>query len=245
MIELDATNYSYRRLNEEIRELVAAGEKEIHLHNVLGQRYLGTGLTDPELRLEIDGVPGEDLAAFLGNGRIVANQNAQDGVGNTMNDGKVIVRGMAGDVVGYGMRGGRVYIGGNVGYRVGIHMKGYRDKQPIIVVGGKAGAFFGEYMAGGYLILLGMGAGDGPVVGDYCATGMHGGVMFVRGQLPDRYLNPQVDATPLTEVDCAALEPILHDFQAELGVDENLVDFSRYRKVTPRSERPYGSLYAY
>ena len=69
--------------------------------------------------------------------------------------------------------------------------------------------------------------------------------MFVRGELPDRYLSPQVAATMLTEVDCAALEPILKDFQDELGVEDDLLDFSRYQKVTPKSERPYGSLYAY
>jgi len=143
------------------------------------------------------------------------------------------------------MRGGRVYIRGNVGYRVGIHMKGFRDKQPIIVVGGSAGAFFGEYMAGGYLILLGIGVENQPVVGDYCATGMHGGVMFLRGEFPERYLSPQVAASELAEVDCAALEPILKDFQEELGVEDEILDFSCYRKVTPKSERPYGSLYAY
>lgn len=81
---------------------------------------------------------------------------------------------MAGDVIGYGMRGGRVYIRDDVGYRVGIHMKGYPSQQPIVVIGGTTGNFFGEHMAGGYLVLLGCSSNGRPVVGDYCATGMRG-----------------------------------------------------------------------
>ena len=54
------------------------------------------------------------------------------------------------------MRGGRVHILKDVGYRVGIHMKSYNDNKPVLVAGGNAGDFFGEYMAGGVLILLGM-----------------------------------------------------------------------------------------
>ena len=35
-------------------------------------------------------------------------------------------------------------------------MKGYMDKVPVMIIGGTAGNFFGEYMAGGVLILLGI-----------------------------------------------------------------------------------------
>ena len=69
------------------------------------------------------------------------------GIGNTMNDGRVIVHGNSTDITGYSMRGGKIFIQGEVGYRVGIHMKAYKEKQPLIVIGGKAGDFFGEYMA--------------------------------------------------------------------------------------------------
>ena len=47
---------------------------------------------------------------------------------------------------------------GNAGYRVGIHMKAYEDHRPVIVIGGKAGDYLGEYQAGGVLIVLGIGA---------------------------------------------------------------------------------------
>jgi len=77
-------------------------------------------------------------------------------------------------VLGYGMRGGKVFIKGDVGYRVGIHMKAYENLVPIMVCGGKSRDFFGEYMAGGLLVLLGMNSQfDGPLVGGYVGTGMH------------------------------------------------------------------------
>ena len=53
-------------------------------------------------------------------------------------DGLVVVNGIAGDVVGYAMRGGKILIKGDVGYRVGIHMKAYKEKFPVLVIGGIA-----------------------------------------------------------------------------------------------------------
>lgn len=34
-------------------------------------------------------------------------------------------------------------------------MKAYQDKQPVIVIGGRAGSFLGEYQAGGTILVLG------------------------------------------------------------------------------------------
>jgi len=60
-------------------------------------------------------------------------------------------------------------------------MKEYMEKKPIIVIGGKAGAFLGEYMAGGTIILLGIDIDDPKnIVGSYCGTGMHGGTIYSR-----------------------------------------------------------------
>ncbi|MBI4529932.1 MAG: hypothetical protein HY709_00265 [Candidatus Latescibacteria bacterium] len=228
-----------------IRSLIRNGVTHVKLTNVEGQRYIGTGLMANWVSIEIEGVPGEDLAAFMDGPTVVVHNNAQDGVGNTMNNGKVVVCGIAGDVVGYGMRGGRVYIQGDVGYRVGIHMKGYLDQQPIVVVGGKAGNFFGEYMAGGTMVLLGVGTDNRPVVGDYCATGMHGGTIYIRGEVEDHQLGKEVKRFPLDEGDVAVLKPILLDFVREVAVDEDVLDFDRYVKIVPVSTRPYGKLYAY
>jgi glutamate synthase domain-containing protein 3 len=39
-------------------------------------------------------------------------------------------------------------------------------------------------MAGGIMILLGIGCSDDkPITGDYLCTGMHGGVIYLRGEV--------------------------------------------------------------
>ena len=128
---IDGRRIYYKTLNEQIREEIERGATEVVLDNVIGQRYIGTGLAYPGVTVTINGVPGNDLAAFMNGPTLVVNDNAQDGVANTMNSGLVVINGDAGDVIGYGMRGGAVYVRGDVGYRVGIHMKAFGDSHPL------------------------------------------------------------------------------------------------------------------
>lgn len=245
-VTISAAGVYYRALNEQLRAAIRAGAMEVTLTDVTGQRYIGTGIQAPSVKIHIYGVPGEDLGAFMEGPHIVVHNNAQDGVGNTMNEGRIEVHGQAGDVIGYGMRGGRILIKGDVGYRVGIHMKGYREKQPLIIIGGCAGNFLGEYMAGGCQVLLGIGQSETkPVVGHYCATGMHGGVMYIRGTLDDHQLGKEVKQFPLDAQDREFLTPILADFAATFDLREKLTEFERYAKIVPVSTRPYGRLYVY
>lgn len=137
-------------------------------------------------------MPGNALGAYLNGAEITVSGNAQDAVGDTMNEGKIVVHGQIGDAAGYAMRGGRIYIKGNAGYRAGIHMKAYKDKKPIMVIGGRAGSFLGEYQAGGIIIVLGLNIDGKPIVGNFPCTGMHGGKMFLRSsaegiEFPPRY----------------------------------------------------------
>jgi glutamate synthase domain-containing protein 3 len=111
--------------------------------------------------IEIFGTPGNDLGAFMNGPRIIVHGNAQDGCGNTMNEGEIIIHGHAGDIIGLSARGGKIFVREDVGYRAGIHMKEYQGKKPVLVIGGTAQDFLGEYMAGGVLILLGLDLGEG------------------------------------------------------------------------------------
>jgi glutamate synthase domain-containing protein 3 len=174
------------------------------------------------------------------------HNNAQDGVGNTMDSGKVVVWGMAGDVIGYGMRGGRIHILGDVGYRVGIHMKAYRDKVPVIVVGGRSGDFLGEYMAGGAIIVLGLeGDGGRPLVGDYLGTGMHGGVIYLRGEVEPHRLGEGLCLCPLAAEDQRFVAECVREFAEDFGKDAEAILAGKFSKVSPASCRPYGGMYAY
>ncbi len=246
MRQIDARGIYYRELNRLIRKAVSDGETEIQLLNVQGQRYIADGITSNGLRIDIWGVPGQDLAAFMNGPTVIVHGNAQDGVGNTMGSGKVVVHGMAGDVLGYGMRGGKLHILADVGYRVGIHMKSYRELKPLIIVGGRAGDFFGEYMAGGILILLGMGIPDGrPLVGDYLGTGMHGGEIFIRGEVEPDQLGAEVGVVPGGEEDRLRLEGYLGEYADDFGLDARELLEGDFIKLVPVSHRPYGNLYAY
>jgi glutamate synthase domain-containing protein 3 len=244
-IEIDASGITYRDLNTQLREAVMNGMKSIELHNVCGQRYLGTDLHSP-VEIRINGTPGNDLAAFMDGPHIVVRGNAQDGCGNTMNDGKVIIHGRAGDATGHAMRGGKIFIRDDVGYRVAIHMKEYEDQRPTIVIGGTAQHFLGEYMAGGVLLVLGLTLSPGEQhTANFIGTGMHGGVMYLRGELADYQLGEGVGRVPLEDTDRLLLRQLVEEFCEHFGFDvETILDHS-FTKLVPLSLRPYGRLYAY
>ncbi|AKX94065.1 hypothetical protein [Neomoorella thermoacetica] len=242
---VNARGLSYQALNETVRSLLDNGQRELVLKGVNGQRYIGAGVQG-QGRLEIFGVPGNNLAALMDGLEIEVFGNAQDGVGNTMNDGTVIIHGHATDIAGYSMRGGRIFIRGNVGCRVGIHMKAFRDKNPLIVIGGKAGDFFGEYMAGGTLVLLGLDLQPGEaIVGNFVATGMHGGEIFIRGQVDPYWLGKEVKVIKPTAADQQRLREIVGDFARYFDLEAEKILARPFIKLIPYNKRPYGTMYAY
>ena len=246
VVTLDVRSRYYKQVNAAIRAAFADGAKTVKLLNVNGQRYVGTGIKGKDLRIEIQGTPGQDLAMFMDGPTVEVFGNAQDGVGNTMNAGTVIIHGDAGDVLGYGMRGGKVFIKGDVGYRVGIHMKAYEDLRPIMVCGGRARDFFGEYMAGGLLILLGLNSRlEGPLVGGYVGTGMHGGAIYLRGEVEAWQCGKEVGVFTANEADMADIRPVLAEYCEAMGMDLDEVLSEPFTKLIPVSHRPYGKLYTY
>ncbi len=243
---IDCLGVYYRQVNEKVRELFANGVTKVRLTSVNGQRYIGTGLKGSGLTIEVEGTPGQDLAMFMDGPAVEVFGNAQDGVGNTMSGGQVTIHGSAGDVLGYGMRGGRVFVKGDVGYRVGIHMKAYEGQRPIVVCGGKARDFFGEYMAGGLLVLLGMESRlTGPLVGGYVGTGMHGGEIYLRGEVEPWQCGKECGVFAATEEEIAALTPLLTEYCEAVGFDLSEVLSEPFTKLVPVSHRPYGKLYTY
>jgi glutamate synthase domain-containing protein 3 len=242
---IDASGVYYRDLNARLRELVADGASKIELRNVHGQRYIGTDLNKP-VEIEIYGTPGNDLGAFMNGPRLIVHGNAQDGCGNTMNEGQIIVYGRAGDTVGLSARGGKIFIHGDVGYRAAIHMKEYKDKKPVIVIGGTAQDFFGEYMAGGVLILLGLTLGEGQSHrAKYIGTGMHGGVIYVQGDIPPYQLGKEVGTADLDEKDFGILKEHVTEFAALFDFNAGEILGRKFTKLYPKWLRPYGRLYAY
>jgi glutamate synthase domain-containing protein 3 len=245
IINIDAGGVYYKDLNARLRDAVSSGTAKIELRNVHGQRYIGTNLNKP-VEIEIFGTPGNDLGAFMNGPRIIVHGNAQDGCGNTMNDGEITVHGHAGDIVGLSARGGKIFIREDVGYRAGIHMKEYKEKKPVIIIGGTSQDFFGEYMAGGVLIMLGLNLGEGNSHrAKYIGTGMHGGVIYVRGNIADYQLGREVGVTDLTDKDYDTLRKYVTEFADKFGYNAGEIINQKFTKLYPRWLRPYGRLYAY
>jgi glutamate synthase domain-containing protein 3 len=178
--------------------------------------------------------------------RIVVHGNAQDGCANTMNGGEVIIHGRAGDATGHAMRGGKVFIRDDVGYRVAIHMKEYEEMRPYIVIGGTAQHFLGEYMAGGVLVVLGLTLRPGERhTANFIGTGMHGGVMYIRGELEDYQLGKEVGPVPMEDADHALLQDLVEEYAVHFSRDASDILSQPFTKLIPLSSRPYGRLYAY
>ncbi len=232
-------NVRFQVLNRRIRE---TSEKEITVNGVIGQRYIAAGLGGKKITL--NGTPGNALGAYLNGCDVYINGNAQDATGDTMNDGRIIIYGNAGDATGYAMRGGRIYVRGNTGYRCGIHMKAYESFKPIIVIGGRAGSFLGEYQAGGVIVVLGKNADGLPVVHNFCGTGMHGGVMYLRCEKLPHRLPKQVRAEKVKGSDIPELAEIIGDYcRYFTEYDKEELLSSVFYKLTPDRENPYKRMY--
>ena len=236
MIEANSMHFS--DLNQTVRE---AKDQKIVIHNCIGQRYIAAGLE--RKKIELHGTPGNALGAYLNGGEITVFGNAQEATGDTMNDGKITIHGSSGDATGYAMRGGKIFVRDDTGYRAGIHMKEYREKIPVIVIGGTAGSFLGEYQAGGRIIVLGLGAGGCAPVRNFCGTGMHGGKIFLRGNTPPKNLPRQVCAKKAAPADLKEIEADLAEFCALFGEDFAAIYASCFFVLTPDSKNPYQQMY--
>lgn len=237
-MDIEAKGLDHKALNEAIR---AAGPV-CRIRGCMGQRFIGVGMSGRSV--EIDGVPGNALGAYLGGGCITVHGNAQDAVGDTMNSGSIIIHGSVGDTAGYAMRGGEIYVQGNAGYRVGIHMKAYREQQPVIVIGGRAGSFLGEYQAGGTILVLGLHTDGKPIAGYFPCTGQHGGRVIFRGDVSALRFPPQVTPHPASEEELALLRPLAERWCALFGGDAVALLQGPFTVVTPDTGNPYRQMYA-
>ncbi|MGM9971884.1 MAG: glutamate synthase [Anaeroplasmataceae bacterium] len=233
---IDATNLDYKDLNNQIK----ASKKDVEIKGCLGHRYIGCGLSDISIKIT-DGIPGNALGAYLDGATITVLGNAQDAVGDTMNAGKIIINGNIGDTAGYAMRGGEIYVKGNAGYRAGIHMKAYEDHLPVMVIGGGAGSFLGEYQAGGIIIILGLTSKE--IIGDFPCTGMHGGKMFIRGNCSNVKFPSQVNVTPASNDDMKEILKYIDNFCSFFGYNKDEILNEKFMVVTPDSKNPYKQLY--
>lgn len=234
---LDVTKLDYKELNDNLRN----SDSECKLEGCCGQRFIAAGMSDKNITIE--GVPGNALGAYLNGATITVNANAQDAVGDTMNEGKIVIHGNIGDAAGYAMRGGKIYVRGNAGYRAGIHIKEYREKKPVIVIGGKCGSFLGEYQAGGIIIVLGLNDDGEEIVSNFPCTGMHGGKMFLRSKCENIHFPSNVTAAAATSEDLKEISEYIAEFCKEFEYDEKAILDAPFTMIVPDSKNPYKQMY--
>lgn len=237
MVLINAEKLDHKELNETIRN----AKDSCQITSCCGQRFIAAGMSDQDITIK--GIPGNALGAYLNGGTITVLGNAQDAVGDTMNDGTILIHGNIGDAAGYAMRGGKIYVRGDAGYRAGIHMKAYQNKVPLMVIGGKAGSFLGEYQAGGVIIVLNMETPDEKCVGFFPCTGMHGGKMFLRSACKDVDFPKQVSVSQASKEDLEELASYLMEYCQLFNLDLEQILSSPFTVITPDSKNPYQQMY--
>ena len=235
-MNIKARDLDFRALNDQIRST----NGDVSIDECYGQRFIGSGAKGK--KITINGTPGNALGAYLDGAVIEVNGNAQDAVGDTMNAGKIVIHGNAGDALGYAMRGGAIYVQGNAGYRTGIHMKEYKDKKPVIIIGGKVGSFLGEYLAGGLIVVLGIDTEDVPV-GNFTGTGMHGGRIFIRTKKKLTALPAQVIVEIATDEDLKEIKPYIAEFAGFFNLNAEQLTKEKFYVLKPNAKNPYKQLY--
>lgn len=234
---INAEGLDHKILNDSIR----SAHGECVINGCCGQRFIAAGMSDRNITIK--GIPGNALGAYLNGGTLTVLSNAQDAVGDTMNEGTIVIHGNIGDAAGYAMRGGKIYVRGNAGYRAGIHMKAYKDKVPVMIIGGRAGSFLGEYQAGGIIIVLNLDTPLEKSVGFFPCTGMHGGKMFLRSACKDVVFPEQVTARPAAEEDMQELRSHITEYCRLFRLNEEEVLSASFTVVTPDSKNPYRLMY--
>ena len=114
----------------------------------------------------------------------------------------------------------------------------------MLVVGGEAGSFLGEYQAGGYVVVLGLNTTGRAPVGRFCAAGMHGGKIFLRTEaelpfdLPSQVSAHRADAKELEEI-----RPFVEKYAHAFGRNAAEILRGTFQVLIPNTANPYKSLY--
>lgn len=125
-------------------------------------------------------------------------------------------------------------------------------------------------MAGGTILVVGVDERSrlpGDVAGRFIGTGMHGGTIYVRGEVDKDHLGQEVEATVVTAQECGELRTLLKlyatyfpparensgNMEIGSGTRFDLVELSKaakeivesvFTRIRPASSRPYKNLYS-
>ncbi len=83
---IQADGLDHQALNDILRR----NPGDCRIEGCCGQRFIAVGMKDQNIT--VAGIPGNALGAYLNGASITVCSNAQDAVGDTMNDGRIIIR---------------------------------------------------------------------------------------------------------------------------------------------------------
>lgn len=196
--DIDAKGMTYRELNDQILRKLREKERVV-VSNVNGIRFIGNNLPRAGVRdrtIVVYGVTGNSMGNLNNGNNFIVHGNVEDDCCDTMHSGTVNVLGDARDVLGQTLQGGVVGVKGNAGNRVGIQMREYRDRKPLLIVGGIVDDYLGEFMAGGLIVVLNTRGLTRPT-GNFVGSGMVGGKILIRGIVEDSRVGLQPDRRTL------------------------------------------------
>ena len=198
----------------------------------IAQYYGDEGLKADTIKINLSGIAGQALGAFLINGVSIYLQGvANDYIGKGMHGGKIIITSQnegesfsaGGNTCLYGATGGKLYISGSVGERFAV-----RNSGAVAIVEG-SGDNACEYMTGGVVAILGR-------TGINFGAGMTGGVAFVYDEDHSFIENVNHELVEAVRIDTDEgdearhyLKRLLKDYVVETGSKkaEELLEFYR------------------
>jgi glutamate synthase domain-containing protein 3 len=172
MKSVDCRNRTVRQINEAIRELIAAGAREIVVRHPGARHNLAVAILS-DVAIVIDGPAGYYAGGLSDGVHLTVRGSAGWGVAEGLLSGTVVVEGNAGNGAAASIRGGTVVIRGAAAARAGVAMKG-----GCLVIGGGCGYMTGFMMQRGTIIVC----GD---AGEALADSMYEGVVYVGGRIAE------------------------------------------------------------
>ena len=173
MTAVDCEGLTVRQINQTLRRLIEAGEREISVGHPAARNNLSVAILR-DVSISIEGPAGYYCGGMSDGIRLEIHGSAGWGVAEGLLSGTVVVDGHAGNAAAASIRGGEVVVRGDAAARAGIAMKG-----GLLVIGGSAGYMTGFMMQRGTIVVC----GDG---GEGIADSMYEGVVYVGGAITER-----------------------------------------------------------
>jgi hypothetical protein len=123
MTVVDCAGLTVRQVNQALRRLIGAGEREIAVRHPAARHNLAVAILSDGAQIEIHGSAGWGVAEGLLSGTVVVDGHAGNAAAASIRGGEVVVRGDAAARAGIAMKGGLLVIGGSAGYMTGFMMQ--------------------------------------------------------------------------------------------------------------------------